>query len=100
MSDWKIVERDGNPKSPGMYPVIIIYPEYNTVPTGRTMAEVAMRYYSPPCEEHDGWTMDGEDPDQYHWTEQTGSYYQERVFAWLTLPEFDVSELPEGVIME
>ena len=65
--------------------------------TEKVIAEVETRYFG--CEPNDAWVMRGEPwtPDTMVWTEQTGSYEGERVWAWAEMDDKPDMPLPEGV---
>ena len=46
-AQWKYVEKDGNPKEPGVYWVTLIYPAWvNNQCNGKYYAEVCSRYFA------------------------------------------------------
>ncbi|MDO5146931.1 MAG: hypothetical protein Q4D60_07995 [Eubacteriales bacterium] len=99
--NWNYVEKDGNPKEPGVYWVTLIYPEWKDgKPTGRTVAEVSSRYYADLDKNPDirNWVMDGEPDTGLAWTEETGSVKGEKVYAWMPMEEIEIADLPENVI--
>ena len=97
--------RQARPEAAGDYLVTLEWPEADflysdgkvseIVETGRMRREVDMRYYAAPMA-GDSWAMDGEDPEDYHWTEQTGSAWHEHVVAWMPMPEAFRGELTDG----
>lgn len=87
--EWKIVEKDGNPDTEGLYDVVLIVSE------GK-LAVRETRYFGDAAEYH-GWIMDDQPEEGLVWTEETGSYPGERVYAWLPAREYPDIELPEGV---
>ena len=103
-TDWTS-NRQARPKAAGDYLVTLEWPESESFyaddgtadarETGRMRREVDIRYYAAPgiCAD---WAMEGEDPEDYHWTEQTGSAWHERVVAWMPMPEVYREELTEG----
>ena len=95
MSKWRF----DRPEKEGTYYCILIHDEYrNDKPTGRKLAELATRYFGD-AEECAGWLMAGEPVIGLAWTENTGSSYCEKVYAWTDLPPVDI-ELPEGCTWE
>ena len=91
---WNYV-KDGNPQKEGTYWVCLVYPEYKTNPTGRTLVEIDTRWFG----KSNGWKMVGEPKEGMAWTEEVGSNYHEKVYAWAeyeTPPFPDI--LPNGVI--
>lgn len=65
--------------------------------TEKVIAEVETRWFGR--EPDDAWVMRGEPwtPDTMVWTEQTGSYEGERVWAWADINDRPNMPLPEGV---
>ena len=110
--DWKLTEKDGNPQKEGTYYVILISPEikeYKTDEdgndvseyTGRNLAWYDCRYLAQGPINDDSWAMENQPDDaEYYWTEQTGSAFRERVYAWLDLSSLDAPALPNGVVWE
>lgn len=89
--DWKF----GRPTKEGVYYCILLYDEYcNNNKTGRKFAEIGRRYFGD-AETYAGWLMDGEPTTGLAWTEQCGSSYGEKVYAWTDTPPCSV-DLPEG----
>lgn len=104
MSDWKYVEKDGNPDKAGVYPVILLYPESEfseeenqprVIEGGRVFATVDARYFGD-AEACDDWRRRSQPSEGLVWTEQTGSYFAEEVYAWLPVEVSDI-KLPENV---
>ena len=110
--NWKLTEKDGNPQKEGIYFVILIAPELkeykmdkdgNDVSeyTGRNLAWYDCRYLAKGPINNDSWAMkDQPENADYYWTEQTGSSFNERVYAWMDISDLDAPELPEGVVWE
>lgn len=97
---WNYVERDGNPKEPGLYWVTLIYPEWRDgKKTGKYLAKVDSRYFADLDKEPDlkDWAMDGELTTGLAWTEECGSSAGEKVHAWMSMEEIEIADLPEGV---
>lgn len=97
---WNYVEKDGNPKKPGLYWVTLIFPERKGgKKTGKLLAEVASRYYADLDKEPGlkGWTMDGEPDSGLAWTEECGSISGEKVYAWMPIESVEIAKLPKGV---
>lgn len=98
---WHYRDEKGNPQTPGVYWVTLIYPEIRDgKETGRTVAEVDTRYFADIDKNPDleNWVMEDEPEHGLVWTEQTGSFEHERVWAWAELDETPFPErLPEGV---
>lgn len=65
--------------------------------TDKVIAEVETRFFG--YEPDDAWVMRGEPwtPDTMVWTEQTGSYEGERVWAWAEMDDRPDMPLPNGV---
>lgn len=84
-TEWKYVEKDGNPKEIGSYYCLIVAPsEYN----GKTIPhyEYDIRWLGEG-ETAQAWKMDGQPDSGLVWTEQTGSMEGEQVYAWRELPD-------------
>ena len=75
--EWKLYKEGSCPKESGRYICVIIYPEFfNNEPTGKTLAEVTIRQFIK----------------KYGWCVETGSYYEEKVYAWVD--EINLSSYP------
>lgn len=101
MKEWNYVNKDGNPKEPGLYWVTLIYPEWkNGEETDRTVAEVVTRYYANLDKEVGikDWIMEGEPNHGLAWTEEVGSRYHEKVWAWIPIEDVEMADLPKGVV--
>lgn len=84
-TEWKYVEKDGNPKEIGTYYCLVVAPsEYN----GKTIPyyEYDTRWLGED-ETAQAWKMDGQPDSGLVWTEQTGSMEGEQVYAWRELPD-------------
>ena len=92
--DWKYIDKDGNPEKEGVYWVVLLYENF-----GKTIAEVDTRYFGE-AEKNEGWIMEGQPDTGLVWTEETGSYEGERVWAWAEIgrPQFP-ERLPENVVI-
>ena len=100
MDDWRLVSEVGNPKEPGEYPCVLIFDEwYNGEPTGRKLATIDDRYFGE-AERFSGWIMKDQPKKGLVWTEQTGSWPNERVYAWMPFAEYKRIPLPDGVTWE
>ena len=68
--------------------------------TDKVVAEIDTRYFGYEPNNH--WVMDGEPwtPETMVWTEQTGSYSGERVWAWADFDDKPDRPLPDGVEYE
>lgn len=114
MEQWRVVERDGNPAEEGVYDVVLISPvgtfeqhgdevcymeEKDWRPDGTERAVIESRWFGPA---HVGvdWLMKDQPKEGLAWHEESGSYYKERVYAWLPRREMPEIELPEGVTWE
>lgn len=98
---WNYIEKDGNPKEPGIYWVTLIHPEWKDgKETGKLYAEVDSRYYADLNKNPDLklWIMEGEPKSGLAWTEEVGSIKGERVYAWMPIESVEVAKLPKGVI--
>lgn len=74
------------------YLCILIFPEFKDgEKTGKTQAAIGVRWFG----DDQDWAMDDEPEEGLVWTSQTGSFGEEKVFAWRELPAID--KLPEGV---
>lgn len=84
-TEWKYVEKDGNPKEMGTYYCLVVAPsEYN----GKTIPyyEYDQRWFGEG-ETAQAWKMEGQPDSGLVWTEQTGSMEGEQVYAWRELPD-------------
>ncbi len=84
-TEWKYVEKDGNPKEKGTYYCLVVAPsEYN----GKTIPhyEYDTRWLGEG-KTAQAWKMDGQPDSGLVWTEQTGSMLGEQVYAWRELPD-------------
>ena len=84
-TEWKYVEKDGNPKEMGTYYCLVVAPsEHN----GKTIPyyEYDQRWFGEG-ETAQAWMMDGQPDSGLVWTEQTGSMKGEQVYAWRELPD-------------
>ena len=113
MEQWRIVERDGNPEKEGIYDVVLIYdevtakevknehivPSYEYELTGRQFAFMDSRSFED-AKRCGSWAMKGQPDEGLVWSQESGSCYNERVYAWLPPREFPDIELPEGVEWE
>lgn len=109
---WKIVEKDGNPTKEGMYFVILTAPNveshgmnpdgtYKMEYLGGRTAAIDARYYAKGPARGDSWIMCDQDENApFYWTEQTGSSFEETVYAWLDIAPEEIPPLPEGVVYE
>lgn len=103
---WNIVSKHGNPNKEGVYDVILIYDQVERVdegydedsfiPTGKKFAIQETRWFGP-AGFNDGWIMKGQPKEGLVWHEESGSYFNESVYAWLPLREYPDIDLPEGV---
>ena len=106
MPYWNYVAKHGNPDKEGLYDVILIYDQVERVdegytedsfiPTGKQFAVRESRWFGP-ARVNDGWIMKDQPKEGLVWHEETGSYWNERVYAWYPLREYPDVELPEGV---
>lgn len=99
-AQWKYVEKDGNPKEPGVYWVTLIYPAWvNNQCNGKYYAEVCLRYFADLDKnpELKGWIMNNEPETGMAWTEECGSIKGERVHAWMPMETIEIADLPAGV---
>ncbi|MDO4306010.1 MAG: hypothetical protein Q4C77_04185 [Eubacteriales bacterium] len=97
---WNYVEKDGNPKVPGIYWCTLIANEWKDGKrTERRVAYVETRYFADLDKEPDAksWAMEGEPETGLAWIEECGSYEGEKVHAWMTLEDVGIAELPDGV---
>lgn len=99
VKDWKFVEKDGNPIAEGNYDVILIYNGWDAEkqkPNGELFATRDTRWFGDAAKSV-GWVMNDQPVEGLVWTEETGSYPNERVYAWLPEREYPDVVLPEGV---
>lgn len=102
-SNWRYVEKNGNPTKEGVYWVTLIYDEYkNGKKTGRMVASVDSRFYGDISDNKNlaSWKMKGEPDTGLVWTMESGSAMSERVLAWMPMEEIEIAELPEGVVID
>lgn len=106
--NWKYVEKDGNPTEAGMYWVTLLYDECFTECgvqeikfTGKKCATVGIRYFGDITEDPElaGWKMDDQPDTGLVWTEETGSSFGEKVWAWLPIGAVSIAEIPEGYVV-
>lgn len=109
---WKIVEKDGNPTQVGTYFVILTAPNvksngmnpdgtYEMEDLGGRTACIDARYYAKGPIRGDSWAMVDQDENApFYWTEQTGSSFEETVYAWLDIAPEEIPPLPDGVEYE
>ena len=90
MSNWKIVEKDGNPKEQGVYYVIVISGDEAEM-TSRLFADVDENPMTAD------WAMENQPAHGLVWFEQTGSSFGEYVYAWMEPDKIELPELPEGI---
>ena len=102
---WHYVDEEGNPKKSGVYWVTLIYPEQKKVDeegnewkaTGKTLVDVDTRYLGEATKDNLEWKMQGQPDNGLIWTQETGSYEGETVWAWAEMEETPLPErLPEG----
>lgn len=109
MEDWKIVACDGNPEKEGIYDCVLIHEKkelkdpaaLNTgneewISTGKLYAVRDSRWFGP-AKPNDGWLMKGQPKEGLAWHEESGSYMDEYVYAWLPQRKVPDIQLPEGV---
>lgn len=100
-ADWRCVEKDGNPDAEGMYHVILIYSGWDSEkrePNGELYATREARWFGDAVKAgFENWVMRDQPDHGLVWTEETGSYPNERVYAWLPRRDYPDIELPEGV---
>lgn len=106
--DWRYIKTDGNPEKEGIYDVILIHEEEKLVnpeahyseqvweSTGRTFAEIETRWFGEATE-NDGWLMIDQPKKGLAWHQESGSYMNEYVYAWLPKRDYPVVKLPDGV---
>ena len=75
---------DGRPDKEGIYWCILLYDEWEDGKrTGRKRAAVDTRYFGDIADDvARTWVMDNEPETGLVWTEETGSYDHEQVWAW------------------
>lgn len=93
--EWKIVSRDGNPDREGEYIVVLIFPCYDENNVPGKAAIIDSRYFGD-AEEFNGWIMKDQPNSGLVWTEETGSFDHETVYAWMEQEQLSFPELPEG----
>jgi hypothetical protein len=99
---WNYVDRHGNPDKEGEYDVILIYDESRYIgdniwePTGKKFAVRETRYFGD-ASKFEGWVMKDQPEEGLAWSEECGSYMNERVYAWYPPREFPDVELPDDV---
>ena len=77
--NWKTVAKDGKP-------------------TGKQLATRDSRWFGDAAKAGCGeWAMKDQPDYGLVWTEETGSYSNERVYAWLPQRDYPGIDLPEGV---
>ena len=103
-ADWKIVEKDGNPTVKGNYDVILIYNGWDKEKqefTDELFATRETRYFCDAVKVGlENWVMNDQPDHGLVWTEETGSYPNERVYAWLPQRDYPDIALPNGVKWE
>ena len=100
MEAWNYIEEVGNPKKAGVYHVVLIHPEYkNGKATGRMVASADTRLFDK-AEEFPGWIMKDQPDTGLVWLEESGSFLDERVHAWMKLPAISTVKLPNGVVLD
>lgn len=82
-SKW-IYSADGRPDKEGIYWCVLLYDEWEDGKrTGRKRATVDTRYFGDIADDvARTWVMDNEPETGLVWTEETGSYDHEQVWAW------------------
>lgn len=88
---WNKVTFYGNPSKKGVYDVILIYEE-----DGKKYATRESRYFAD-ASHAPGWIMNGQPKEGMVWFEESGSYPNERVYAWLPEREYPDIDLPDDV---
>lgn len=97
---------DARPDKEGVYWCVLIYDEYrDSKPTGRKCAALESRWFGEAADDVErSWVMDDEPETGLVWTEETGSWAHEKVWAWKpTLKDEPVIKdvkLPDGVVWE
>lgn len=98
--EWRIVEKDGNPKKEGVYFVIVIHPKYYLgEDTGSRVAEIDSRLFGN-AEDWTDWIMEGQPDNGLVWKCKVPWRQGEYVYAWLEMDEKELPKLPEGVVYE
>lgn len=84
-TEWKYVEKDGNPKEMGTYYCLVVG---SLLYNGKTIPhyEYDTRWFGEG-ETAQAWKMDGQPDSGLVWTEQSGSMEGEQVYAWRELPD-------------
>ena len=101
-AEWHYSDKE-RPTREGVYWCVLIHDEYmDSKPTGRKLAELETRWYGTVEDDVSrSWVMDGEPETGLVWTEETGSWMHERVYAWKPTLKDDPSvreiKLPDGV---
>ena len=91
--NWKAIKRAGNPPKEGEYLVTIEFPETEwnekstrrPVKIGELRREVTTRYFGDAGTGR--WIMHDQPKEGLVWHEQSGSWWREKVVAWLPLEE-------------
>lgn len=109
MEDWKIAACDGNPEKEGIYDCILIHEKKELkdpatlnwgdeewISTGKLYAVRDSRLFGP-AKPNDCWLMKGQPKEGLAWHEESGSYMDEYVYAWLPQRKVPDIQLPEGV---
>lgn len=106
---WNVVSKHGNPTKVGVYDVVLIYDQVERVdegydrdsliPTGKQFAVRESRYFADATHAP-GWIMKDQPDHGLVWFQESGSYVNETVYAWMPLREYPDIELPEGVEWE
>ena len=98
---WRYVLKDGNPEEPGVYWTTLIYDECKDNEfTGRKCATVESRMFADLDKEPflAAWIMNGQPETGLAWTQESGSWYNEEVWAWKPVEEIEMADLPSGVV--
>ncbi len=95
--EWKIVSRDGNPKVEGIYNVVLLFPRNTDDKDSEKAAILTTRYFGDAAD-YKSWVMKDQPDTGLVWTEESGSYLNESVYAWMEMEDLTFPELPEGVI--
>lgn len=92
------MDTDGNPEKTGIYLTVLLYPEHDVEnETRRMLATVDTRWFGA----RDSWAMEGQPEEGFVWSEESGSSWHERVYAWAELVEIgETVRLPDGVDWE
>ena len=99
---WKYTDTDGRPKKAGVYWAAVIFNGWDKEkqqPNNELFVMVDTRYFGDAkAEDLESWKMNGEPDEGLVWTEETGSFSNERVWAWAEIEETPFPErLPDGV---